>query len=431
MKLNKFTVLVMAIISVVSLSCGDDDSETPQNPNLIDASGGTVTSVIKDLTINIPAGALSAPTEITVVETTAHPTGNIGVVYDLGPDGTKFNSPVSLTFDYDPTEIPTGGDENDLVIAFAESGNWIPLSSNTVNTSNNTVTATTDHFTPFTVFLPTSGGIEGEPPTQLFYNPDSYPFVPNQAYETPGASAVGSGSLVFSISNVDPDFTSENFTINSENGRISLTNLTNDADEIKLDVTVANDDGSFTTQDAMTFNLATLNYTPEKDALFPGTIFDSGLPESNNIPENYEFFLTNLTTELEGSELAIDIQTGQVTGTINENVAPGTYQLEVTSANRDNWSLLFPNVITFDVVAPPADIAYTPAMTPLTASETFDSGMPTLSGEAPFTFELGQIADGLGSTQFNMDASSGQFTGTIANDAVAGTYLFDVIVLYS
>ncbi|MEM7109064.1 MAG: hypothetical protein AAF519_12625 [Bacteroidota bacterium] len=428
MKEINFKPFLLLLLVLFSECSNDDDGDAQINENIIGTNGGTVTSTNNDLTISIPAGALSTSTEITIVETTSHPIGNVGVVYDLGPDGTQFNSPVSLTFSYDPADLPTGRDENDLVIAFAENGSWVPLGSNVVDAGNNTVTALTTHFTPFGLYFPTGNEGEGELPAELFYNPNSYPFVPNQTYETPGANVVGNGALAFSIANVDPDFTSENFTINVENGSVTLSNLTNDASEIKLDITVTNEVGALTTEDALTFNLASLSYTLAKDVFFPGNIFDSGLPESTNIPESYTFFLGDLPAELNGSELTIDDQTGQITGTIGAEVAPGTYALSVTSADANNWSLPFPELIAFEVVAPPTSLSYSPAVTVLTAGETFDSGIPTISGDAPFTFTLGQIDEGLGSTQFNMDAASGQFTGTIANDAVAGMYSFDVNV---
>lgn len=65
---------------------------------LVDASGGAVTSADGVLTVTVPAGALSAPAEVTVqaLENTA-PAGQ-GQAYRVGPAGQRFAAPVTLTF---------------------------------------------------------------------------------------------------------------------------------------------------------------------------------------------------------------------------------------------------------------------------------------------------------------------------------------------
>ena len=76
----------------------------------------------------------------------------IGLTYDLEPDGATFDPPVSLTFTYDPDEIPEGVSEENLVIAMwdEEAGEWVDLEC-TVDPETNTITATVSHFTPFSV----------------------------------------------------------------------------------------------------------------------------------------------------------------------------------------------------------------------------------------------------------------------------------------
>jgi len=76
----------------------------------------------------------------------------IGLTYDLGPDGATFDPPVSLTFHYDPDEIPEGVSEENLVIAVwdEDTGEWVDLEC-TVDPETNTITAKVSHFTPFSV----------------------------------------------------------------------------------------------------------------------------------------------------------------------------------------------------------------------------------------------------------------------------------------
>ena len=76
----------------------------------------------------------------------------IGITYNIGPNGATFSSPITLTFTYDPDNLPDGVNEEDLVIAIwdEDAGEWVELPS-VVNTENNTITATVSHFTAFAV----------------------------------------------------------------------------------------------------------------------------------------------------------------------------------------------------------------------------------------------------------------------------------------
>jgi len=78
----------------------------------------------------------------------------IGLTYDIGPDGATFSEPITITFNYNPDELPNGVNEEDLVIAIwdEDTGEWVELPS-VVDTVNNTVTATVDHFTAFAIVV--------------------------------------------------------------------------------------------------------------------------------------------------------------------------------------------------------------------------------------------------------------------------------------
>ena len=76
----------------------------------------------------------------------------IGITYNIGPNGATFSSPITLTFTYDPDNLPDGVNEEDLVIAIwdEDAGEWVELPS-VVDTENNTITATVSHFTTFAI----------------------------------------------------------------------------------------------------------------------------------------------------------------------------------------------------------------------------------------------------------------------------------------
>src|SRR5690606_8958925 len=91
-------------------------------------SGGTLTSGDGKLMVQVPAGALNAPVELSVQpisntldDMAAHP------AYRLLPEGVSFEKPVTLSF-HVPEGMSTSGAENTLTVAYQrESGIWAAL----------------------------------------------------------------------------------------------------------------------------------------------------------------------------------------------------------------------------------------------------------------------------------------------------------------
>lgn len=96
--------------------------------------------------------------ELTINETPLPPpleANIVGLPYDLGPDGTTFDQPITITCSYEPYEIPPEVAEEDLVIACydEEVGEWLVLPS-VVDMVNNTVTTLVDHLSTFIIMAP-------------------------------------------------------------------------------------------------------------------------------------------------------------------------------------------------------------------------------------------------------------------------------------
>jgi hypothetical protein len=127
---------------------------------------GTVTSPDGRLTITILRGTIARDKsgnalgsfEVTVNESPPPPGGAniIGLAYNFGPPGATFAPPITLTFSYDPADIPEGVAEEDLVLAYynEDAGQWVTLDC-VVDTVNHTITAQVSHFTTFAII----GGI--------------------------------------------------------------------------------------------------------------------------------------------------------------------------------------------------------------------------------------------------------------------------------
>jgi len=77
----------------------------------------------------------------------------VGHAYDCLPDGAKFAPNVTMTFAYDPADIPDGASEADLLAAYWDGDEWVNIPT-TVNAAANTVTTGVGHFTPFALIAP-------------------------------------------------------------------------------------------------------------------------------------------------------------------------------------------------------------------------------------------------------------------------------------
>jgi len=114
------------------------------------ADGGELT--LDGITASIPAGALADDTTLTVevLDASKQPGADdiVADVYDFGPDGTEFLKPVTLELAVGSLKVPTG---KDAVLAYLDGDAWVPLSDSKLKSGK--VSATTMHFTPFTVVL--------------------------------------------------------------------------------------------------------------------------------------------------------------------------------------------------------------------------------------------------------------------------------------
>ncbi|CCH54728.1 VCBS [Fibrisoma limi BUZ 3] len=112
----------------------------------IGPDGGSLKSADGTLTITVPAGALTALTEVGIEPITGTCPGGIGHGWRLTPHGVIFSKPVQLTIDYtavkDSVLLPQA-----LGLAYQDSkGIWQFIGATAVNASAHTVTAQTNHF---------------------------------------------------------------------------------------------------------------------------------------------------------------------------------------------------------------------------------------------------------------------------------------------
>ena len=146
-------------------------------PSITDSKGivkkdTTVKSADGKCSVFIPKGTkaltkaakpLSKVTVTKMADPPAPPTGSniIGLTYNLGPDGATFDPPITLTFTYDPGEVPEGATP---VIAFwdEDASKWAELAGCVVDEDAGTISAPVSHFTAFTILSVVTPPIDEE-----------------------------------------------------------------------------------------------------------------------------------------------------------------------------------------------------------------------------------------------------------------------------
>ena len=108
----------------------------------IGPEGGTVSLGDGSVTLTVPVGALSKSVWFSSTPTTFVPASEMlvaGSAYEIGPPGTTFAVPATLTISYDPARLPEGVVEGGLGLFKVERSGWSATRGTSVNTSAHTV----------------------------------------------------------------------------------------------------------------------------------------------------------------------------------------------------------------------------------------------------------------------------------------------------
>ncbi len=149
-------VFFLSAFAFAMAQCGGDDGgSTGATPDpdegktvtkaVTAAEGGTIATASGTASLTIPAGALAADTEITLAVEAA--SGTETSVYNFGPDGTTFTTPVDLSIKYDGTP----GDDEEAVLAWYNGTEWEEVPGSSV--AGGMVTGKISHFSKFSIIL--------------------------------------------------------------------------------------------------------------------------------------------------------------------------------------------------------------------------------------------------------------------------------------
>lgn len=155
----------LAALMAFLLGCGQDDGgKATPDPNegqtfsatIPAVDGGIVATPGSTATVKIPAGALAADTKITI-DVQAKDSGTNTSVYDVGPSGTQFTLPVTISIAYDGSP----GSDKTAVLAWKDGDTWTRIPNSGFDAGR--VAGTTMHFTRFSVILVDDGDAEATP----------------------------------------------------------------------------------------------------------------------------------------------------------------------------------------------------------------------------------------------------------------------------
>jgi hypothetical protein len=120
------------------------------------ATGTTLRANDGGVALFVPAGAVTTATALSVTPVSNFARGGLGQAYRLGPEGTTFEAPVTLTFRA-PSSLPAGTSFAGIAVMYQDaSGFWRRVTPVTRDAARGTLSVQTTHFSDWA--LTWSGG---------------------------------------------------------------------------------------------------------------------------------------------------------------------------------------------------------------------------------------------------------------------------------
>jgi len=122
----------------------------PKTSKLISKTGGSITSDDGLIELEFPNGALANDDTITIQPITNNCPGGSNIAYRLGPEGQKFDQPVTLKFHYSDSALQSTLSQFMLIAFQDSSGIWIVNDNITNDTVQHVISGKIHHFSDWT-----------------------------------------------------------------------------------------------------------------------------------------------------------------------------------------------------------------------------------------------------------------------------------------
>lgn len=127
---------------------------TVMDGRVVGAAGGVVSGANGQVSLSIPAGALTSSIPVSVRAVTLSTGDSLlvrGSAYEFGPSGTRFLQPVLLTLRYDAANVSPGVEPSTLGILRSDGGAFAQLEGTVVDTIARTATAPIGGFSSYAI----------------------------------------------------------------------------------------------------------------------------------------------------------------------------------------------------------------------------------------------------------------------------------------
>ena len=138
---------IPGLLLAFALACSTTTNGPAQVGTEITDAGGVVESPDGLLRLAFPAGAVGESTFITVDEEAPTLADQVSMTYDFGPDGARFDVPVTLTFQMDGI-----GEDEELFVANLDGADPVEVEGSAYDPATGTVTAPREHFSRYGIF---------------------------------------------------------------------------------------------------------------------------------------------------------------------------------------------------------------------------------------------------------------------------------------
>ena len=163
LRISSYIMLFVLFIFSFLVSCKKSDSTTAAqaagpvitgigtntgaaSDTMIGPSGGTLHSADGELTVTIPANAVSSVTNISIQPITNQAPLGLGSGYRLQPEGMSFAKPVLLTFHYNDLLLQQFPEDFLWIVTQDGDGSWDAMLKSALDKNSKTITITTKHF---------------------------------------------------------------------------------------------------------------------------------------------------------------------------------------------------------------------------------------------------------------------------------------------
>jgi hypothetical protein len=132
-----------------STSTGNTSEPNPVSAN-VGSAGGVIVTGDGVANVNIPAGAVGANTMITITPSTSSVPGAVGQVWEIGPTGTQFSVPITITLAYKDSDLG-GMPPTAFAVSTVVNGAWQPIPATVVNPAAHIISGQTTHLSPYAI----------------------------------------------------------------------------------------------------------------------------------------------------------------------------------------------------------------------------------------------------------------------------------------